>query len=114
MKYFTYHQNNSGGSFDYDDKIGITTNVIIEAKSADEANQIAEKIGIYWNGMEDGSDCECCGDRWHPQSGKGDDVPSVYGMPVQFLTIKNELHKWQKGPECFVHYANGRVTGYYK
>jgi hypothetical protein len=41
------------------------------------------KAGIYFNGVEDGQDCECCGDRWYPQLNYiGDDEPIVYGTPV--------------------------------
>jgi len=61
-KLFHYHQNNSGGYFDIDDDL--TKNVIIEASNKDEANDIAKRIGIYFNGVINGFDCECCGDRW--------------------------------------------------
>lgn len=117
MKYFTYGQNNTGGNFVYDNVKGIATYVMIEAESADKANQKAEELGLYWNGVDTSSDCDCCGDRWYPASSdaEGDIRPSIYGMPVQFLTIKNDLIKWHKeGYECFVHYADGRVEGYYK
>ena len=36
----------------------------IEAKSAEQANQLAEQHGIYFDGVERGIDCDCCGDRW--------------------------------------------------
>jgi hypothetical protein len=115
MKFFTYRQNNTGGSFEYNAEQGISTSVIIEAESADKANEKAEAIGLYWNGVDDQSDCECCGDRWYPTSDEGDEVPSVYGMPVHLLTVKNELMKWNKnGYECFVHYADGKIVGFYK
>ena len=62
MAYFLYRQNNSGGSFDIDDNLNI--NVIIEADSEMEANTKAYDIGIYFDGVANGADCECCGDRW--------------------------------------------------
>jgi hypothetical protein len=62
MPFYTYWQNNSGGVWD-----GPAQNVVIEAPSAEMANDRAEKLaGIYFNGVDDGIDCECCGDRWHP------------------------------------------------
>lgn len=82
--FFTYNQNNSGGSFTYDKVWGISEYVIIEADSADEANDIAEGIGLYFDGCADGMDCECCGDRWYRawDDEDGEDEPSVYGKPI--------------------------------
>ena len=31
-----------------------------------DANDIAQGNGIYFNGVADGIDCDCCGDRWYP------------------------------------------------
>ena len=61
-KFFLYRQNNSGGCFDQDENVDV--NVIIEAKSEYESNRIAEDIGIYFDGVDKGWDCNCCGDRW--------------------------------------------------
>ena len=74
-KFYTYRQNNSGGSF-----IGPYA-VIIEAKNTDEAYSLAESnAGVYFDGCSDGRDCSCCGDRWsrawdHDVS----DSPALYG-----------------------------------
>lgn len=38
--------------------------VIIEAKTAEQADDKAQEIGIYFNGCEEEIDCPCCGDRW--------------------------------------------------
>lgn len=75
-KFYTFRQNNSGGSF-----YG-PVYVIIEARNVDEANSLAEsKAGVYFDGE---GDCGCCGNRWYTLSGyeKGDDVPSIYGTPL--------------------------------
>lgn len=37
----------------------------IEADSEEEAVQRSEQIGLYFNGVEQGIDCDCCGDRWY-------------------------------------------------
>ena len=66
IRFYEYHQNNSGG---------VTfgpTNVIIEAPNYVVANEIAEKNGLYWNGVRDGKDCQCCGDRWYPHGDESD------------------------------------------
>lgn len=57
-------------------------NVYIEAENAEEANEKALQIGIYFNGVEDGIDCPCCGDRWYPVSERD----AVENMP------KDEYH----------------------
>jgi hypothetical protein len=64
--FYRFHQNNSGGWFAEDDDVAIT--VHIEANSAEEANQIAQQHGIYFDGVADGQDCDCCGDRWNETS----------------------------------------------
>lgn len=63
MNFYEYDQNNSGGSFIENDKL--CHRVIIEAESEKEADEIAKNIGIYFNGVAKGYDCECCGDRWY-------------------------------------------------
>ena len=64
MAYYVYRQNNSGGAYDVDLDIGLNINVIVEADSIGEANMKATEIGIYFDGVTNGTDCECCGDRW--------------------------------------------------
>lgn len=84
LKWYQFRQNNSGGSFVQNDSIG--TYVLIQAYSAEEANDLAEnKAGIYFNGCDDGLDCSCCGDRWYRaySSDKGDKEPVIYDTPVE-------------------------------
>ena len=61
LKFYEYSQNNTGGSFTTDDKL--CHRLFIEANSSTEADEIAEGLGCYWNGVDEGSDCPCCGDR---------------------------------------------------
>lgn len=61
--YYKYQQNNSGG--DYIQNEDVDEVVIIEASSAEEANSIAESVGIYFDGCATDTDCACCGDRWY-------------------------------------------------
>jgi len=77
MPWYHFRQNNSGGSF-----IG-PESIHIEAKTSLEANNIAVTVGVYFNGVEDGIDCDCCGDRWRSvDEWDGNDVPSLYGEPI--------------------------------
>lgn len=116
--FYNYRQNNSGSTWSYDDKKGISVNVIVEAASAEEAAARAEEIGLYWNGMDADTDCECCGDRWSMNcEEEGDSIPQVYGVPVHFLTVANFDYgrKWLVDKyECFVHYSDGRIEGFWK
>lgn len=111
MAFFDFIQNNSGGTFSFDSRGGISRWVIIEAHSADEANRQAESIGLYFDGW---GDCRCCGDRWHSVHGKGDAVPSIYGRPFEQIKFGPfPLHnKWMPGPEGYIHYADGRIVAF--
>jgi hypothetical protein len=77
MKFFEFNQNNSGGSFDCDDKL--CHRLLIEADNVDEAVDIAEGFGVYFNGCDRGMDCECCGDRWYrPWDDDAKEFPLAY------------------------------------
>jgi hypothetical protein len=63
FKWYEFRQNNTGGDFEVDENV--TIKVFIEAASSNEANSLAENVGIYYDGSTDGVDCPCCGDRWY-------------------------------------------------
>ena len=108
MPFFTFNQNNSGGGFDVDIDAGISHFVIIEANSIDAANDKAESIGIYFNGVADGRDCACCGDRWSHPWDDATEAPEIYGEhPSEHrdMFINGE-------PHTFVHYADGRIESF--
>ena len=77
MAFYEFLQNNSGGSFDHDRDAGIGYRVWIEANNADQANDLAEGIGLYFDGCDTGMDCDCCGDRWYPQWDDGEEYPAI-------------------------------------
>jgi hypothetical protein len=62
-KFFEFNQNNSGGRFTVNKYL--CHRLIIEADCQSDAIHKAETLGCYWNGVEDGLDCSCCGDRWY-------------------------------------------------
>jgi len=73
--YYTFHQNNSGGCWDLE-----YHHVIIEAPSADVANNIAEKNGVYFDSS---LDCDCCGPRWwRVDKYDASDAPEIYSDSV--------------------------------
>lgn len=104
-KFYTFTQDNSGGSFDYDKKRGITNFVIIEANNADEANARAETIGLYFDGR---GDCPCCGNRWCEARDPYDatKTPELYEMP---LAEYMEQNAWCTVDMIATHYADGRI-----
>lgn len=105
-KWYTFSQNNSGGGFDVDEDSGIGYAVIVEAESSGEASDRAEKIGLYFNGVEDGMDCECCGDRWHPVSDRdGKPEPMIYSEKVTLGS--GDLVNYY-GIESFIHPLSGK------
>ena len=78
-KFYELSQNNSGGSFDVNETL--CHRLIIEAESEKEAISIAEDLGCYWDGVDNGNDCPCCGDRWYPSASE--------------IDIENYNHKWK-------------------
>ena len=60
MKWFCYRQANSGGYF-----IEPAIYVAVQAENHDQANEIALKHGVYFDGTLTGRDCQCCGNRWY-------------------------------------------------
>lgn len=105
--FYEFDQNNSGGAFTTDEERGISLTVIIEASSADEANEIAGRIGLYFD--EDYVyDCSCCGPRWGAQYGEGTAVPMVGSKPV---AEAKPVIRWLGPDEAwgYVHYLCGTV-----
>lgn len=113
--FYTFDQNNSGGSFQTDDNV--TLYVIIEADDANEANEKAEMIGLYFDGS---GDCLCCGDRWYEayDSEYGShDTPQLYGEdPIEhgngpYFTdwVDNANQAY-----CYVYYADGNKLAYFR
>lgn len=104
--FYTYNQNNSGGRFHSDDRVA--EHVIIEANAADEADIRAMDVGIYFDGVREGRDCGCCGDRWYPAY-EGTETPKIYGTDVsEMKPFKNDDQK----PYCHVYYLDGTVRSY--
>jgi hypothetical protein len=111
MAFYTFNQNNSGGSFDYTPRSGISHYVIVEADSTSDAVDRAENIGLYFNGVSNNMDCGCCGDRWYEPWDENDE-PMVYDQSVSDGHAGRGI-KWIKGFEGFVHYKDGRVEGFW-
>lgn len=112
--FYNFKQNNSGGGFDFDEEAGITHWVIVEAETEEEAIDRAEKIGLYWNGCDDGMDCPCCGDRWSNYLASSYEKPSIYGEPLTEETFSDRgLGVWMnEGKEACVHFKDGTKAWY--
>lgn len=103
-KFYTYIQNNSGGSFDLDDNIAQF--VIIEANDYLQANKRAKEVGIYFNGCDSGMDCSCCGDRWYElwDESEGFLEPMIFGTPADQYKASSFFEK-----EYRIHFFNGNI-----
>jgi hypothetical protein len=107
-KFYTFDQNNSGGSFEYNERSGITHYVIIEAHDLKHAMSRAEDIGIYFHGVASGQDCECWGNRWYePWDDKGTEEPQVYDEHPSKKEPSGFFKKGQK--EIAIHYLDGHI-----
>lgn len=111
--FFTFRQNNSFGTFDFDAERGISVNVIIEANAVEFAIRRAEKIGLYFDGE---GDCNCCGNRWSHPWEEGSEQPQVYGEIVRpGARYAGRFNKWmdEGQPEGFIHYSDGKIKGFW-
>lgn len=95
-KFYEYDQNNSGGALHIDKKRGIGQTVLIEAMNADHANRIARRKGLYFNGVAEGVDCDCCGDRWHPETEAG-----------RKILIPPKINSY--GGSYYIHFLDGKI-----
>jgi hypothetical protein len=111
--FYTFHQVNSGGRF-RDPAIY----VVIEASSAEEANELAiERAGLYFDGVRNGRDCGCCGDRWYRQEELFDEATELPTIYDELLDLENppeddwhaEVAKRDKVPYAKVYYKNGDI-----
>lgn len=108
--FYTFNQNNSGGSFDFDEKLGITQYVVIEASNHEAANLYMESIidGDWCGGH--GGYCPCCGERWSQVwSTDGDETPSIYGESIKLFGGSFFI---KKGYCICVHYLDGTKEWY--
>jgi hypothetical protein len=111
MAFFTFRQNNSGGSFDHEEgKFGYAA--IIEASCARKANGKARAIGLYFDGIRNGKDCGCCGDRWGKADEEGEPEPRINGTPIKQAAVKTCTLRGWWGLPIYVHYLDGRVEKY--
>jgi hypothetical protein len=105
--FYTYYQNNSGGRWTNDDNVN--QYVIIEAESAELANEKAETIGIYFEGVNRGRDCECCGDRWdRARETEGTKTPTIYSGDVKNLSSYNSMMPSNSKTAIIVYYRDGK------
>ena len=119
--FYEFDQNNSGGSFVTNDKL--CHRLFIEADSKEEAILTAENLGCYWNGVEDGYDCPCCGDRWSTYNNEVNISKynkDGYEVSVYDGFYKNTEQEWgerygkykiTKAPRFVKAYSGRRYTG---
>lgn len=98
--FYLFYQNNSGAKYIVDNKV--CKAIVIEADSSNDATDIAETIGCYWDGVSKGIDCPCCGDRWEcvPEEididkEHGDEI--VVQVPLfKYNSVEQATDNWNK------------------
>lgn len=83
-----------------DDPAGIGVVVWVEALTFEAANERARGIGIYFNGIDSGQDCPCCGDRWS-EPWDGDEMKAVPEI--------DEKYDFGWHDTVYVHHADARI-----
>jgi len=87
LRYWIHEQNNSGGVWQLDPARGLAPIVYVQAPDPAAADQRLLQAGAYFDGVELGRDCPCCGDRWMPLQGVAQaawtDTPRLFGFDPQ-------------------------------
>lgn len=94
MPFFAFSQNNSGGSYDQDERSGIGEVVVVEAENANKANSRAEDLGLDFSGRYD---CDCCGNRWYRQ------YENEKGIEFE------DVLSWDWRKTVYIHTAKGKI-----
>lgn len=102
LRWWAYHQNNSGGYFITDEKVA--EYVFVQARDAAEAQTRADAIfdeddrRVY---------CSCCGERWYgPNEDEGTAQPMIYETSIYDVTPHTFC------TECRLHFFDGSVEKY--
>ena len=122
LHWYEFDQNNSGGFFEMNDDVSIK--VFIQSENAAGANQKAEEVGIYFDGCEDGIDCDCCGDRWYRAGDPLDSFKTYFWRKenTEYDNISDYVQAiandsmWAKvgKPVVIVYFADGSIKRFYK
>ena len=88
--FYEFRQNNSGGYFDVDENL--CHRLYIEADTQSEAISKAEELGCYWDGVDNGIDCPCCGDRWDENCNEID----IKKYQTEVWVNSSDINKWNK------------------
>ncbi len=111
LYWFHFSQNNSGGSFVVDDKLA--SRLFVQEENADRAVSFAENLGVYFDGVNQGRDCPCCGDRWY--------YPHIINFPLRYseMNIFETVEEYAQfmaneygwtTPDAYIYYKNGQIT----
>lgn len=106
MKWFEFDQNNSGGHFDVDDKV--CHRLFIEAESFNDAVEKAEELGCYWDGIDKGIDCSCCGNRWSKWDDEPVDIEPYFNDIEEYAQFLADSFGWTT-PDVRLYYNDGNV-----
>lgn len=93
--FYHIHQNNTCGFIFEDQKLA--EDLLIEADSADEANNFAETLGIEFDVVE----CPCCDLRWDCAGERW-----KFSSPMAFF----EREPWAKDSSYRIYFKNGKIT----
>ncbi len=111
--FYTYEQNKRGVSIVNEH---IKHYVIIEAASAKEADEKAENVGIYFDGVDKEIDYPWRGDRWSraedPSFGsKGTKKPEIYGRSI-IRFFSERINNNDLSEDVIIYHKNGKVESF--
>jgi len=116
LSWYEFTQNNSGGSFEVDDKL--CHRIFIEDENYENAKERALDMGVYFDGCDAGIDCPCCGDRWSDWENKVEfpikyDSKNIFTEIIPYAQYLANEYGWTK-PDARLYYKNGEVVEIFK
>ncbi len=109
--FYAFYQNSSFGLY-YLDSVFAPV-MIVESDSVDDANARAIDIGIYFDDVNTGKDCPCCGDRWKMVD-QDDATPRPIWRDQNVKSMSKTPRFHDDYVECRVFYKDGTVKSYYR
>ena len=112
-QFYFIDQNNSGGSWDYDEGAGVSSEVVVEAISASHAADRLRDILEYGvTGYYGSGSCPCCGERWSYwiKDYHVVDLNKLLTDPMDNFT--RGLSDKDLAYKGFIHYLDGRIVPY--
>lgn len=104
--FHTFVQNFDGRHKIINDDISIFT--VIEGENLEDIINLAQNLGIYFDGVKNFQDCSCCGDRWErPKQEELTNLAEIEGQLLSEFYDPTFDSGYSDKHDIVVHYMDG-------